>query len=119
MECISCEVSYVGFTTGNLPKRLSNHKRHIKRKVRSCKLVNHFLDVDHTLDLSNTNSFNSSLSKHLKVILIDRVDFDNNTSQSDKESTLVEKEGHFQTHLKTLERYGGLNILDSRFIINS
>ena len=116
MECVQCEVSYIGYTTGNLPKRLSNHKSHIKRKVHSCRLVNHFLDIEHNLDLSSTASFNTTLSKHLKVILIDKIDFRGNLSQSEKEDILIEKEGFYQTQVKTLNRYGGLNILDSRCI---
>ena len=116
MECIQCEVSYIGFTTGNLPKRLSNHKSHIKGKYRSCRLVNHFIDIDHKLDFSSTLSYNASLSSHLKIILIDRVDFDKNLSQTEKEDILIQKEGFYQTQVKTLNRYGGLNVLDSRCI---
>ena len=53
MECNTCKQSYVGYTTSNLPKRFSNHKSHIKKGFRSCKLLNHFLDnIDHSLDFS-------------------------------------------------------------------
>ena len=81
--------------------------------------MKHFLDLDHELDFSTIASYNSTLSKHLKIILIDQVDFPPNTSTEVKEAALIQKEGYWQTHLKTLERYGGLNILDSRFIANS
>ena len=50
MECRTCKQSYVGYTTSNLLKRFSNPKSHIKKGIRSCKLVNHFLDIDHDLD---------------------------------------------------------------------
>ena len=74
MECNTCKQSYVGYTTSNLPKRFSNHKSHIKKGIRSCKLVNHFIDVDHSLDFSTTESFNRTLSAHLSVIIVDSVD---------------------------------------------
>ena len=111
MECVTCSVSDIGYTTGNLPKRFSNHKSHIKRKVNSCRLVGHFLEVDHNIDYSKDN-YNASLSKHLKVILVDRFDFDEHVTQAEKESFLLQKEGYYQTQLKTLSRYGGLNVLD-------
>ena len=85
MECTLCEQSYVGYTTGNLPRRLSNHKNHIKKNIKSCKLVNHFLDFDHKLDFSSTKSFDASLSKFLKVILIDSLIFDPKDTQTMKE----------------------------------
>ena len=71
MECNTCKQSYVGYTTTNLPKRFSNHKSHIKKGFRSCKLVNHFLDIDHSLDFSTVSSFNTTLSAHLTVKLVD------------------------------------------------
>ena len=48
-ECITCESSCVGYSIGNLPKRFSNHKSHMKRGVKSCRLTNHFLEKDHEL----------------------------------------------------------------------
>ena len=38
IEFNACEQSYVGYTISNLPKRFSNHKSHIKKGLRSCKL---------------------------------------------------------------------------------
>ena len=66
MQCITCLRGYVGYYTTNLPKRLTVNKCHIKSGRRSCRLVNHFLDIDHDLDFSTKESFNNSLSKHLK-----------------------------------------------------
>ena len=73
MECRTYKQSYVGYTTSNLPKRFSNHKSHIKKGIRSCKLENHFLDIDHDLDFSTTASYNSSLRTHLSVIKVDAI----------------------------------------------
>ena len=114
MECNTCKQSYVGYTTSNLPKRFSNHKSHIKKGIRSCKLVNHFLDIDHSLDFSSSESFNSTLSAHLSVIVVDSVDIDPNLSKVDRERAMEAREGFYQTQLKTLERYGGMNTLDSQ-----
>ena len=109
--------SYVGYTTSNLPKRFSNHKSHIKKGIRSCKLVNNFLDIDHGLDFSTIASYNSSLSKHLSVIIVDALVFEPNVSKSDKEKAMEAREGFYQTHLKTLEQFGGMNTLDCNHII--
>ena len=117
MECVTCKQSYVGYTTYNLPKRLSNHKSHLKKKIRSCKLVTHFLDIDHSLDFSTIQSYNTSLSSHLKVILLDSLDFDTNISKIDRQKAMETREGFYQTQLKTLERFGGMNTLDSNHIL--
>ena len=112
MECNTCKQLYVGYTTSNLPKRFSNHKSHIKKGFRSCKLVNHFLDIDHSLDFSTVSSFNTILSAHLTVKLVDSLEFDDSISKLDREKRW--NIGlYYQTQLKTLERYGGMNTLDS------
>ena len=117
MECNTCKQSYVGYTTTNLPKRFSNHKSHIKKGIRSCKLVNHFLDIDHALDLSTAASFNSSLSAHLSVIIVDALEFEPEINKVDREKAMKAREGFYQTQMKTLERYGGMNTLDSNHIL--
>ena len=113
MECNTCKQSYVGYCTTNLPKRMSNHKSHLKKGIRSCKLVNHFLDIDHSLDFSSTDSFNSTLSAHLSVIIVDALEFDHGMNRLDIEKAMETREGFYQTQLKTLVRYGGMNTLDS------
>ena len=75
VECITCESSYVGYSIGNLPKRFSNHKSHIKRNVKSCRLTNHFLDKDHDLVRDkNQKEFDNSLVKHIRIKMIDNVE---------------------------------------------
>ena len=117
MECNTCKQSYVGYTTTNLPKRFSNHKSHIKKGFRSCKLVNHFLDINHSLDFSTVSYFNTTLSAHLTVKLVDSLEFDDSISKLDREKALESRKGYYQTQLKTLERYGGMNTLDSNHIL--
>ena len=92
-------------------------KSHIKKGFRSCKLVNHFLDIDHFLDFSTVSSFNTTLSAHLTVKLVDSLEFDDSISKLDREKALESREGYYQTQLKTLERYGGMNTLDSNHIL--
>ena len=113
MECNTCKQSCVGYATSNLPKRFSNHKSHIKQGIRSCKLVNHFLDIDHSLDFSTTESYNRTLSAHLSVIVVDTVDLAPDMSKADRVRAMEAREGFYQTQLKTLVRYGGMNTLDS------
>ena len=73
---------------------------------RRCKLVNHFLDIDHSFDFS-------TLSAHLTVKLVDFLEFNDSISKlgREKPKALESREGYYQTQLKTLERYGGMNTL--------
>ena len=115
MECKTCEQSCVGYTTTNVPKRLSNTKSHIKKGIKSCKLDNHFIDVDHSLDFTTANSFNRTLSAHLSVKVIDTVDLSLIISKVERERAMGTREGFYQTQLKTLERYGGINTMDNNY----
>ena len=54
----------VGSTVDSKP-RLRNYKFHIKKKVRSCSIVNHFIDV-----CSDTND----PSRNIRFIIIDQLD---------------------------------------------
>ena len=104
IECRTCKQSHVGYTTSNLPKKFSNHKSHIKKGIRSCKLDNHFLDIDHDLDFSSVALDNSSLSTHLSVIIVDALEFKPEISKADRDKAMEAREGFYQTQLKTLER---------------
>ena len=113
-ECITCENSCVGYSISNLPKRFSNHKSHIKRNVKSCRLANYFLEKDHDLVRDkNQKEFDLSLDKHVRIKVIDIIDFDQNLSTKEKEGLREEREGYWQHHLKTFEKFGGMNVLDS------
>ena len=72
-------------------------------------LVNHFLDIDHSLDFSTVSSFNTTISAHLTDKLVDSLEFDESISKLDREKALESIESYYQTQLKTLERYGGIN----------
>ena len=114
-ECITCETSCVGYSVGNLPKRLSNHRSHIKKNIKTCRLTSHFIEKDHSIIRDQTQKeFNDSLVKHLKLILIDTVDFPPGLDTREKERLCEEREGYWQTSLKSFEKFGGMNVLDSR-----
>ena len=60
-------------------------------------------------------NFNVELSEQLEVIIIDQVDFPDNCNDTiDKRAFLEQREGFWQTQLRTLRRYGGLNVKDER-----
>ena len=68
--------------------RLSSHKSHIKKNIRTCRLVNHFID----------NSCSHTLPD-LKIILIEQV-------ATKTEKFLWHRKGHWQAQLWTYEPYG-------------
>ena len=116
MQCNTCKQSYVGYTTSNLPKRFSNHKNHTKKGFRRCKLVNHFLDIDHSIDFSTVSSFNTTLSAHLTVKIVDSLEFDESISKLDREKALESRESYYLLP-DPIERYGVMNTLDSNHIL--
>ena len=81
----TCESSCEGYSISNLPKRFSNHKSHIKRNVKSCRLANNFLEKDHDMVRDkNKKEFYLSLVKHVTIKVIDIIDFDQNLSIKEK-----------------------------------
>ena len=109
IDCISCKVSYVGYTTGKMVVRLSNDKSHIKKGKKTCEITKHFIEHDHNLDFSTVSEFDNSLSKHLKVTLIEDVPLADNLATKCKEEICQKRETFWQTQLKCFTRYGGLN----------
>ena len=108
-ECINCERSYVGYTTSKIQHRFSNNKHHIKIKNHSCELTKHYIDSDHQLDMTSYRSYDTSLSKCMKLIIIDCVDFKEGETRDSKIGRCEDREKYWQTQLKTFQRYGGLN----------
>ena len=58
------------------------------------------------------------LNKGYKVIVIDKVEFEPKDTKITKMRKVKEREGYWQTQLRTLVRYGGLNVLDEMAIHN-
>ena len=85
-------------STENWKPRLSNYKSHIKKKVKSCSIVKHFID-------SCTDTVNPS--KYLRFILIDCVTNTENNSKEEIDDLLLEKENFWIGTLCTIHK--GLN----------
>ena len=66
----------------NWKPRLSNYKSHIKKKLKSCSIMKHFID-------SCTDTINPS--KFLRFILIDCVTNTENSSKEKIDDLLLEK----------------------------
>ena len=58
-----------------MKSRFSNNKSHIiKSKNASCEFVKHFTELEHSdIDLSSRINYDISLSNHVRVIIIERV----------------------------------------------
>ena len=100
--------------------RFSNTKSHFKKKRDSCEIVKHLIEREHIdVDTSSIKTFDSTLCKYIKVTLIEKVKVEKNDSKSQKEAKCEEREGYWQTQLKTLHIFGGLNKRDNRKYVTS
>ena len=63
--------------------------------------------------------FNNNLSEQIEFILIDRVVFPDNSTSTEKRSLIEKSEGYWQTQLRTMKKYGGLNVRDERKLKNN
>ena len=115
----------------SMKTRMSNYKNHLRTQFKSCEMAQHFkecgLDIHSVYAASevvNTRSkkyleeSNQHLSQQLKVILIERVDLTNIETTAEKRKTIEVREGFWQTQLRTLSHYGGLNKKDERKLHN-
>ena len=80
--CTKCGKQGVG-STENWKPQLSNYKSHIKKKVKSCTILKHFIDL-----CTDT----VSPSKYLRFILIDCVTNTENSSNEEIDELLLERE---------------------------
>ena len=111
----TCEKNYVGFSRNDMRERWSNHKSHIKKQFRSCKIATHFKEHMHdkyNLMTDTQAKFTESLKQHLEVMIIECVDPTLNDGNIDK--TLLEREAYFQSYFKATSLYGGLCQRDTR-----
>ena len=46
-------------------------------------------------------------------MIIDNINFDSNLSTTENEKFCEEREGYWQHHLRTFEKFSGMNFLDS------
>ena len=111
----SVKKNYVGFSRNDMRERWRNHKSHIKKQFRSCKIATHFKKHMHDKHKINTDSqakYTESLKQHLEVMIIECVDPTLNDGNIDK--TLLEREAYFQSYFKATSLYGGLCQRDTR-----
>ena len=113
-DCVTHRKSYSGYTTTNMKLRFSNNKSHFKKNNASCEFVKHFMEHPHDIDFSSIKNYDQSLCKHVRVTLIEQVKVEPGDSKAQKEAKCEAREGFWQTQLKTLQSYGGLNKKDSR-----
>ena len=73
------------------------------------------LDKEHDqVDISSIKTYDKTLCKYVKVTLIEKVKVNDTDSQEVKEAKCEAREGFWQTQLKTLQIFGGLNKRDNR-----
>ena len=122
-----CHRSYVGSTVDHMRKRASNYKSHIKTNFTSCEIAQHFAECPdtHKLDVVNgatkseqNKNYEAGLAKQLQFIIIESVDLAHLNTTRDKREAIEIREGYWQTQLRTMRRYGGLNKKDDRKLSN-
>lgn len=130
IQDLVCQRSYVGSTIDTMKIRMSNYKSHLKTNHKGCEMAQHFNEVEndiHSLFCSGDanmrskamlDKFDSHLSAQLKFILIECVDLSSAGTTKEKRVIIEAREGYWQTQLRTLNRYGGLNKKDERLISN-
>ena len=128
-----CRKSYVGSTIGNMRTRAANYRNHIKTQHKGCEIATHFSQLPdaHSLPALTAQGssmitkkeqqelFNNNLSEQIEFILIDRVAFPDNSTSTEKRSLIEKSEGYWQTQLRTMKKYGGLNVRDERKLKNN
>ena len=104
-----CRRSSVGSTINKFKIRWQNHKSHIRNNARSCEIAKKNNSEFHELTKDPLEILDLELSKQLEVIIFEKLDFTNCTSQDDKIKVAKERETFWQHQLMTLECYGRLN----------
>ena len=110
-----CKRSSVGRSENTLRSRWANHKSHIKRNAATCRVAQHYNELD-TAHMWREGLIDVTLPKEINVTIIDCVVpeiWDTPDSLFDK---LNRKEIYWQNQLRTLEEFGGLNDRDERRI---
>ena len=80
--CKKCNKQGIGSTIRWKP-RLSNYKSHIKKKIKSCNIVKHFIDECND---------NDNPCKYLSSVIIDHVNNTTNLTSKQIDELLLQKE---------------------------
>ena len=101
--------------------RWGSYKSHIKTGYDGCELAQHFKENPHK-HLINPGPpqsiYDNCLKEQLEVVLIEHVDVSRFKTKAEKRAALEIAEGKWQTQLRTMTRYGGLNKKVNRKICN-
>lgn len=132
---IICKKSYIGST--NMRDRLSTYKNHIQTGHKECEIATHFnmnplciiyssqkdLDTAFVINLAlsaiRPNIHSNDLKSHFNITLIDLIDLSDCKTRIEKRNKIERQEGHWQTELRTMQTYGGLDKKDERGIANN
>ena len=113
---LKCQRTYIGSTINEMRKRWSNYKAHIKTNYDKCEIACHVATHPNIHPL--VSKIDDSIKGHFEVTLIDKIDLNIYTTKKEKRAAIEILEGKWQTNLRTLVRYGGLNKRDERKISN-
>ena len=115
-----CNRQNVGSTDITMRARFSNHKSHIKKKVKNCRVAAHFNEnSEHKFNISNNDDYTATLALELKVILIDKVMPEPWDTPESITRKLIKKESYWQHQLKSFGSDGGLNVRNERLVANN
>ena len=122
-----CERSYVGRTLTAMKTRLANYRRHIQTAHKGCEIASHFAECSdkHPIPPVESNEtrpeylkrYNEWLGREIEFVIIDQVNFPSNVTESEKFDILQKSESYWQSQLRTMKRYGGLNVQDERKLV--
>ena len=124
-----CKKSYVGSTITNMRTRTAKYRNHIRTQHNGCEIATHFAQLgdSHPLPTPSEKAkksvfqeiYNSKLSEQIEFVVIDHVAFPTDATTAEKRALIAKSEGYWQTQLRTMSKYGGLNIRDERKICNN
>ena len=99
-----------------MKERFSTYKNHIKTGYKGCEIAKHFNSEPgkHPIFDPRSSSFDNYLKSQISVIVIDKCDLSDCNTTKEKREKIQILEGQWQTHLRTMTRYGGLNKRDDR-----
>ena len=94
------QVSNVGYTTTNMKMRFTNNNSHIKSNKCTCELVTHLITENHDLDFTNYKKYDETLSKHVRVTIIEKVEgINGNDSIEVREKKCEKREAYWHRQL--------------------
>ena len=112
-----CNRQNVGSTDSTMKIRFSNHKSHIKKKVKTCRVAIHFNEGQcHKFNLDN---YDATLALELRVTLVDKVTPEPWDTPEAITKKLTAKESYWQHQLHTFAADGGLNIRNERLVAHN